>query len=64
LTFTALTSGALAALVLHIYLSRAGFDLAVLWENVFANARQLRTTGPWWAAAGLAFATGGAVARR
>jgi hypothetical protein len=63
LTFTtALTCGVMAALALQIYLSRSGFDLAMLWENVLANARQLRTTGPWWATAGLAFATGGAVA--
>ena len=63
LTFTtALTCGVLAALALQIYLSRAGFDLTALWENVLANARQLRTTGPWWATAGVAFATGGAVA--
>jgi hypothetical protein len=63
LTFTtALTCGVLAALALQIYLSRAGFDLAALWENVLGNARQLRTTGPWWASAGLAFATGGVVA--
>jgi hypothetical protein len=59
---TALTCGVLAALALQIYLSRAGFDLAALWENALANARQLRTTGPWWASAGLAFATSGAVA--
>jgi len=59
---TALTCGVLAVLALQIYLSRAGFDLAALWENVLANARQLRTTGPWWATAGLAFAIGGAVA--
>jgi hypothetical protein len=59
---TALTCGLLAALALQIYLSRVGYDLAALWQNLFANARQLRTTGPWWASAGLAFATSGAVA--
>ena len=60
---TALTCGVLAALALQIYLSQAGFDFAALWENLFgAGARQLRTTGPWWAIAGLAFVTGGAVA--
>ena len=59
---TALTCGVLAALALQIYMSRIGFDVAPLWESLFANARQLRTTGPWWATAGLAFAAGGAVA--
>lgn len=60
---TAMTCGVLAALALQIYLSRAGFDFAALWENPFAaSAGHLRTTGPWWATAGLAFATGGAVA--
>jgi len=59
---TALTCGVLAALALQIYLSRIGFDVAPLWGSLFANARQLRTTGPWWASAGLAFAAGGAVA--
>jgi hypothetical protein len=59
----ALTCGVLAALALQIYLSQAGFDFAALWENLFdARTRQLRTTGPWWAVAGLAFVTGGAVA--
>jgi hypothetical protein len=63
LIFTkASTCGVLAALALQIYMSRAGFDLAALWESLFTGARQLRTTGPWWATAGLAFATGGAVA--
>lgn len=60
---TALTCGVLAALALQIYLSQAGFDLAALWQNLLgAGARQLRTTGPWWAIAGLAFVTGGIVA--
>ena len=60
---TALICGVLAALALQIYLSNAGFDFAALWESLFAGgARELRTTGPWWAIAGLAFVTGGAVA--
>jgi hypothetical protein len=60
---TALTCGVLAALALQIYLSQAGFDFAALWQNLLgAGARQLRTTGPWWAIAGLAFVTGGIVA--
>jgi hypothetical protein len=60
---TALTCGVLAALALQIYLSQAGFDFAALWQNLLgAGARQLRTTGPWWAIAGLAFVTGGIIA--
>jgi hypothetical protein len=60
---TALTCGVLAALALQIYLSQAGFDFAALWQNLLgAGARELRTTGPWWAIAGLAFVTGGVVA--
>jgi hypothetical protein len=59
----ALTCGVLAALALQIYLSSAGFDLAGLWENLFASgARQLRTAGPWWAIAGIAFVTSGTTA--
>jgi hypothetical protein len=60
---TALTCGVLAALALQIYLSHAGFDFAALWQNlVGVGSRQLRTTGPWWAIAGLAFVTGGIIA--
>lgn len=60
---TALTCGVLAALALQIYLSQAGFDFAAVWRNVLgAGTRELRTTGPWWAIAGLAFVTGGIVA--
>ena len=59
----AILCGVVAALALQIALSRAGFDLAAVWENLFATgARQLRTTGPWWAIAGLAFITSGATA--
>ena len=54
---TALTSGVLAALAVEIYLAGAGFDLASMWrEGTFGGARELRTTGPWWAVAGIAFA--------
>ena len=50
-------------MALQVYLSSAGFDLAGLWENLFASsARQLRTAGPWWAIAGVAFVTGGITA--
>ncbi|HXL47792.1 MAG TPA: hypothetical protein VN975_03290 [Xanthobacteraceae bacterium] len=59
----ALTCGVLASLALQVYLRGAGFDLASLWENMFATGtRQLRTAGPWWAIAGLAFLTGGIAA--
>ena len=52
----ALTCGVLASLALQLYLRGAGFDLASLWQNMFdTGTRQLRTTGPWWAIAGLAF---------
>jgi hypothetical protein len=60
---TALTCGVLAAMALQIYLDRAGFDLVGLWHNLFsAKALQLRTAGPWWGSAGIAFLVGGAVA--
>jgi hypothetical protein len=59
----ATTCGVLAALALQIHLSSAGFDLAGLWENLFASgARQLRTAGPWWGIVGVAFVTGGMAA--
>src|SRR5258707_14044116 len=59
----ALTCGVLASLALQVYLRGAGFDLASLWENMFATGtRQLRTAGPWWAIAGLAFLTAGIAA--
>jgi hypothetical protein len=59
----ALTCGVLAGMALQVYLSSAGFDLAGLWENLFASgARQLRTAGPWWAIAGIAFVTSGITA--
>jgi len=60
---TAMTCGVLAALALQIHLNRAGYDLVGLWGNLFSpKALQLRTTGPWWATAGLAFLVSGAVA--
>ena len=60
---TALTCGVLAALALQIHLSRAGYDLVSLWENVFSTkSMQLRAAGPWWAIAGLAFIVSGATA--
>jgi hypothetical protein len=44
-------------------LNGAGFDLAGLWESPFASgARQLRTAGPWWAIAGVAFVASGMTA--
>jgi hypothetical protein len=63
ITTTALTCGVLAAIALQIYLSRAGFDLVGLWGNLFSTkAMQLRTAGPWWAIAGVAFIVSGATA--
>jgi hypothetical protein len=59
----AMTCGVLAALALQIYLNRAGYDLVGLWGSpLSAKALQLRTTGPWWATASLAFLVSGAVA--
>src|SRR5262245_66677602 len=59
----ALLCGVLASLALQLYLRGAGFDLASLWQNMFETGpRQLRTTGPWWAIAGLAFLAGGITA--
>ena len=51
---TALTCGVLAALAVENYLAGAGFDLASMWRE--GTARELRTPGPWWAVAGIAFA--------
>src|SRR2546423_5076063 len=52
----ALTCGVLAALALEIYLTGAGFDPANLWENFLSSGtRDLRTAGPWWGIAALAF---------
>ena len=60
---TALTCGVMAALALQIHLSRTGFDLVDLWENMFSPQRlQLRAAGPWWAIAGAAFIVSGASA--
>ena len=60
---TALTCGVLAAIAVQIQLSRAGFDFISLWQNLFSSrAMQLRTAGPWWAIAGMAFIVSGAVA--
>jgi hypothetical protein len=60
---TALTCGVLAALALQIYLSHAGYELVGLWDNVLSTkVMQLRTAGPWWAIAGMAFIVSGATA--
>ena len=59
----AATSGLLAALALQIYLTGAGFDFGALWDNLLsAKPRELRTTGPWWAIAGMAFVVSGGTA--
>ena len=60
---TALTCGVLAALTLQIQLGAAGLDFVGLWRNLLlSEALQLRTAGPWWAIASLAFVVGGASA--
>jgi hypothetical protein len=59
---TALTCGVLAAMALQIYFARIGFDLVSLWQTLLSGKGELRTLGPWWAIAGLAFIVGGAVA--
>jgi hypothetical protein len=60
---TALTCGVLAAMAVQIQLSHAGFDFLDLWHSLFSGrAIQLRTAGPWWAMAGVAFVVSGAVA--
>jgi hypothetical protein len=59
----ALTCGVLAALALEIYLTGAGFDPANLWENSLSSGtRDLRTAGPWWGIAALAFVVSGITA--
>ncbi len=60
---TALTCGVLAAMALQIYLARSGFDLLSLGRTVLSGAApQLRSAGPWWGIAGLAFIVAGATA--
>jgi hypothetical protein len=60
---TAMTCGVLAAIAVQLQLNRSGFDLIGLWKNLSsARAMQLRTAGPWWAIAGLAFIVGGITA--
>src|SRR6202047_2366354 len=57
---TALTCGVMAAIGLQVYLNRAGYDLVSLWQNLLSpRAMQLRTAGPWWAMAGVAFIVSG-----
>jgi len=59
----ALTCGVLAALTLEIYLTGAGFGPANLWENFLSSGtRDLRTAGPWWGIAALAFVVSGITA--
>jgi hypothetical protein len=59
----ALTSGVLSAVALQIHLARAGLSLVPLWESLFsAEAVNLRTTGPWWAMAGISFLVSGLTA--
>jgi len=56
----ALTCGVLAAVALQINLARVGFSLVPLWEALFSSrVLDLRTTGPWWAIAGISFLVSG-----
>jgi hypothetical protein len=60
---TALICGILAAIAAQIELGRNGFELVSVWESRHsAGAIELRTTGPWWAVAGVAFIVSGATA--
>jgi hypothetical protein len=60
---TALTCGVLAALALQIYLGHAGYELVGMWDNLISTkSMQLRTAGPWWAIASVAFIVSGATA--
>ena len=60
---TALTCGVMAAIGLQVYLNRAGYDLVSVWQNLLSpRAMQLRTAGPWWAIAGVAFIVSGLTA--
>jgi hypothetical protein len=60
---TALTCGVMAAIGLQVYLNRAGYDLVSLWQNLLSpRAMQLRTAGPWWGIAGVAFIVSGVTA--
>ena len=60
---TALTCAILAAIAAQIELSRNGFELVSVWESRHSTgAIELRTTGPWWAIAAVAFIVSGATA--
>jgi len=60
---TAATCGVLAALAVQIQLSRAGSDVVGLWQKLSTpGAMQLRSAGPWWAIAAVAFVVGGVLA--
>jgi hypothetical protein len=60
---TAVTCGVLAAMALQAFLSHAGYDVVGLWQNLSSRgALQLRTAGPWWGMAGIAFLISGVTA--
>lgn len=60
---TGLTCGVLSAVALQIYLAGTGFSLVPLWDSLLsARVLDLRTTGPWWAIAGISFLISGVVA--
>src|SRR5436190_1423625 len=53
------TCGVLAAIVVQILLSRAGFELAGAWRDLVSpQALQLRAAGAWWVIASAAFLAG------
>src|ERR1700738_676876 len=60
---TALTCGVMAAIGLQVYPTPRGEYLVNLWQNLLSpRAMQLRTAGPWWAMAGVAFIVSGVTA--
>jgi hypothetical protein len=59
---TAVTCGVLAAIAMQIALSRAGVELAGVWDSLFSTTPKLRAAGTWWLMVGSAFVVSGGVA--
>jgi hypothetical protein len=60
---TSVTCGVLAALAAQIELTRIGWDVSDLLQNLLSSkALQLRMAGPWWVIAGVAFIVSGVTA--
>jgi hypothetical protein len=55
----AVTAGVISALALQIWLTAAGYQPATDWQQVLSTKAQLRTAGPWWGIAGIAFIAAG-----